>query len=526
MSVRVRLAALRRRREEGGQAMILVVGVILLLTLLPLVVFNQAIQQLPIAHHDQSYQAALGAAEAGVDDYLNRLNEDGNYWIYSASNPPPTANGAFTGWVPIAGTGESFRYTPDTSATLAQGIVYLDSSGKAGNVVRTVRVGMRRQGFLDYLYFTDYETADPASYQDPATAKAYCQYHAYDPNPQTGGYGPDPNWWWDSNLGQWQGCNFIYFADKDVLNGPVHTNDALYICGSPTFKGDVDSSDPTAPRWIDDPSCGGSPSFSRSGDPAYQGVLSIPPSDQSVKAEAAVGTSQGCLYTGPTTIVLKGASMSVTSPDTRSTNPGCVGANVALPADGVIYVQNIPSSRSDPNYSSNPPPNPVGDLARTSGDAEVSGTLAGQLTIAADDDVVAMGNLQYSGGLSGNDVLGLIANNNVLVYHPTWPTRPSCSSLPSMCNLTIDAAILSVQHSFTVDNYADGSPMGTLTINGAIAQRFRGPVGTFSGNSVVSGYVKSYNYDARLKYLTPPYFLDPVQSAWQRVSFAELKPAY
>ena len=59
-------------------------------------------------------------------------------------------------------------------------------------------------------------------------------------------------------------------------------------------------------------------------------------------------------------------------------------------------------------------------------------------------------------------------------------------------NPTIQAAILSVQHSFRVQNYAYGEDnLGTITINGAIAQKYRGIVGTIN----TSGYGKNYNYD-------------------------------
>ena len=39
---------------------------------------------------------------------------------------------------------------------------------------------------------------------------------------------------------------------------------------------------------------------------------------------------------------------------------------------------------------------------------------------------------------------------------------------------------MSLQHSFIVDNY-DCGQSGTLTVNGAIVQKYRGPVGTGSG---------------------------------------------
>ena len=85
----------------------------------------------------------------------------------------------------------------------------------------------------------------------------------------------------------------------------------------------------------------------------------------------------------------------------------------------------------------------------------------------------------------------------------------------------IDAAILALQHSFIVDHYYCGGSLGTLTVFGVIAQRYRGPVGTASGN----GYVKDYQYDDRLSLRQPPYFLDPVRSAWRLRRQTEQTPA-
>ena len=68
----------------------------------------------------------------------------------------------------------------------------------------------------------------------------------------------------------------------------------------------------------------------------------------------------------------------------------------------------------------------------------------------------------------------------------------------SLDPLYIYAAILAVAHSFIVDNYDCGSPLGTLYVFGTIA----------------SGYTKDYNYDDRLASLEPPYFLNPVSAAW------------
>lgn len=84
----------------------------------------------------------------------------------------------------------------------------------------------------------------------------------------------------------------------------------------------------------------------------------------------------------------------------------------------------------------------------------------------------------------------------------------------SLSNPTIDAAILSTDHSFIVDNYICGSSLGNLNIWGSIAQYWRGPVGTGSGSST-SGYTKNYNYDERLATYQPPNFLAPTTNEWK-----------
>ena len=59
-----------------------------------------------------------------------------------------------------------------------------------------------------------------------------------------------------------------------------------------------------------------------------------------------------------------------------------------------------------------------------------------------------------------------------------------------------------------------GASLGTLTIDGAVAQLFRGPVGTSGGFSSSTGYLKNYTYNDTLMSVEPPYFLNPVSAAW------------
>jgi hypothetical protein len=531
-------------RDEGGLAMIIVIIVIMLMTLISLTMFSQAISQLPLARHDQDHEAALAGAEAGVDDYLNHLAQNGNYWTYNPGNPPPDGNQAFNAWVRVAGpfnNGECFRYDVDTTKTASTGIVYLTSSGKrlanpnlacsTAGVTRTVNLGLRRQGFLDYLWLTDYEITDPVL---TGASTASCKYRAWQYNPTTNSYGPNQH----AN----PDCSIVYWTTLASLNGPVHTNDGLYVCGNPSFLGSTDTyynsatsnNQPNTFRFggggtvLNPLNCANAPNFGVTNppQPVAGSFLAFPPVNTSLRTQAdGVQGGKGCLYTGPTTITLNAAgTMNVTSPATLSTNAGCApGTGLALPQNGVIYVQNVPAG-ADPNHS-----NCSGNGCL--GDVNVSGTLNGQLTIASMDDINITGNLTYAQYPGGDDVLGLVADNDVAVVHAANATVQD--------DLTIDAAIMSLNHSFYVQNWASGTNgpcsgahpcavagVHSLIVNGVITQEFRGPVGTFSGNPPVlsTGYNKSYSYDSRLKYLSPPYFLTPTQSAWERISYAELKP--
>jgi hypothetical protein len=146
------------------------------------------------------------------------------------------------------------------------------------------------------------------------------------------------------------------------------------------------------------------------------------------------------------------------------------------------------------------------------------------MTIASQADILITGDV-----IGSNDaVLGLIANNFVRVRHAVTRSGNNCSNAADVLQtVRIGAAMLTLAHSFIVDNYNCGNRLGTLAIEGAVAQKFRGVVGTFNtgtGQSV-TGYTKDYEYDDRLKYRSPPYFLDPVSAAWRVIRANEQVPA-
>jgi hypothetical protein len=237
-----------------------------------------------------------------------------------------------------------------------------------------------------------------------------------------------------------------------------------------------------------------------------------------------VADSDGRTYLGKTIIRLKGTTMDVTNYTAEKTST--TAYNVSWPNNGVLYVKNRGACKGEI------PTEADYDEPVACGNVYVSGIYGKPLTIAAANDVIVRptDGATLTGKSSDSDiklvdgtdaVLGLIANNFVRIYHPFSSDTTSVQTGHNVCNngsngtgslsnLQIDAAILAINHSFIVDHYDCGAGLGTLTVNGAIAQKYRGAVGTSTG----TGYKKSYNYDNRLTFLEPPSFIEPVQAEW------------
>jgi hypothetical protein len=311
----------------------------------------------------------------------------------------------------------------------------------------------------------------------------------------------------------------ISFATGDVINGPLHSEDTLAICGTPVFgRTSADQIEAPGHSAEGQRNCtdGMIPTVGHYNPTA--GSLT-PPSNNTQLLNV---TQSAFHFTGVTTIVLNAGQMSVNS-----------GAYVNDPTNGVVYVST--SSAGCPvTYT----PYTATYTGNTGcGNVYVSGNYNTSLTIASDNDIIINGNIIPTGtplttpatAPSGTALLGLIAHDDVRIYHPVTPARAdssegACDALGSsgrnpaqVSNDTgslqdpyIYAAILALNHSFIVDNYDCGNQLGTLHVYGAIAQLFRGPVAT-SGNS---GYLKDYSYDDRLATTEPPYFLNPVSAHW------------
>jgi hypothetical protein len=646
-------ALLRRYRRlaqqgENGVALITVLGLGAVLLALVATGLVAATGSTVKSGHDADWTAALDAAYAGVADYEARLTNDNTYQQYgnpqapfshstgSTTLVPPTganANPAFDylpadPWSPVPGSpgNQAFRYEVDNSQYVNTGVIRLLATGRSGDVTRSVLANVRQRGFIDYMYFTDYEVMDPQLVKGATLAKCKKYYYEGRNDDDCGGA--------------------IQFASGETLNGPIDSNDAMYICGG-NFLGPVTTNYDTSPYYRN---CGKA-TFAKvpnHTNPYYNGKLTMPPTNQNMIQETrgdGVTPRPGCLYTGPTSITFNAdGTMTVYSPFTKFSNFGvnAAGANTAIPntaecgtpgaggtandagqtgslgklpgatlkvpTQNLIYVQSEPASSADPNYTSatvtsaactangNPLVNPLGGTYPVStttqgptsstvgtsggrnpkptitytyqttnpettssinnvsyygcrnGDAFVNGQVNGQVTVASDNFIYVTGDITYAPN-PGN-VLGLVGQNAVWVWNPiigVTTTSQTCdwnvqTSTASNCkgvqisnpvntnyaftgsnkNRTIDAAMLSVAHTFQVQNYDSGTQLGKLNVLGAIAQEFRGPVGRPGS----SGFSKNYNYDTRLRTIAPPKFLQAVSTTYGVTQYADVSAAY
>ena len=527
-------------RCQQGFTTVTLMGVLMVGGLLVAATFTAVQPDIAFTKKDEDSKQAYGAAESGLNYYLNRLGQDNSYYTHCANVQSPSLNAVNLQWVTgttdprrwqtiqgstaqyttellavqdsaVAGTELCVENTPASMVDPKTGTFRIRATGRVraptANVPnpakRSIIATLRRKSFIDFLYFTNFETLDP---------------YAYTP---TGTYTPT----WaalncaDKYRSQRNGsCQDPDFISTDSIDGPFKTNDSISVCGTPIFGRDANDAielNGDDPGWVS--GCGGaSPNFKGTVEwPA--GSLPMPQSNSELEAAA----DPGYVFNGETRIVFNGTTMSVTNNGTT--------VSKALPPSGVIYVNNTtgcgtPYQRAQ-TYPKDPPPtNPNYMTDPGCGNVWVQGTYNSDITIGADNDIIVTDDFKSSN--LATVLGGLIANNFVRVFHPvSFGYGSNCSENGGPATIQIDAAILALNHSFIVDNWYCGSPLGTLKVNGAIAQKYRGTVGTHSGGTVVSGYGKDYNYNSTLRYREPPFFVNPTEAAWRVVRQNEQVPA-
>ena len=431
-----------------------------------------------------------------------------------------------------------------------------------GDSTRSVIADLKQEGFNDYVYYTNFEVHGSVHQRRPVDLRRLLlesaeQLHQH---PVRAG---------------------------DILRGKVHSNDRLLICGS-TFQGTVTTASQTNPIYAINGGC--SDGTFLAGKPVKTQAITMPPTNSQMKTETRNDLpgqvpSPGCLFTGPTSVTLNSdGTMTVVSPWTKKTQTAArqhrndardvrcgrdrvqparatpAAAKFTVPADNLIYVQNVPSTSTDPNYwAANT--YPTGFTCSNKGTRNEGWSFGIDLpdderghALQLDRDRTGVRMPQrrslhegHPAGARDDGRRELHLRRRATSSTTTTSRTCSASSARTPCgsgtrcrtssttpapaataarpllgtNRTIYGAILSVAHTFQVQNYHVGGARGTLKIVGSIAQNFRGTVGMGS-----NGYLKDYGYDTRLTYLSPPKFLVPTSTVFDTTQLAGVPAAF
>ena len=497
-TVRPRVLAARRRvRRYGDEGFALALAVLVATVLLMMI----AAMLLPVVQDTTTARRATSLTENRLvaDTVLNelfseiRLDHDATPNPVLAGRIAPGRNvsdaGTTAGWAMLdtvanratpcdALRSTCFSYTlaaPSNATTgaqqdyvVAEVTVRSRCQLSATCVLRRYQQRWHRRRFLDFALFTQYETLDPTLYlpADAATVRPTQNCQA----PAGVGRLSDPAAPGQRSLA----CSEVIFASlnagRDEVNGPIHTNDPqFWVCGTPKFTSVVEATSPQPLRTLGG-SCRANPDVATA--TVRQGpVLDLPAS----VTRFDLITPVGYRYVGPTTVHLDGTRMTVTA--TTPASPAATAASQPAPRRGLLYID---------------------------GDLTVDGVADG-ITL------VATGDIHIAGDLTGADI-GLVAERNIVIaYSPDVRT--------------IQASLLSRTGTIVNDGLRTAAPSGTtprLAFAGAMIAKFHPVAGLFdpTDGTLVAGMVSTLDYPTPAP--NPPYFLEPVQAAWERIDFTEI----
>jgi Tfp pilus assembly protein PilX len=516
-----------RLRPSDGFIMIICMGVLMVTMLLSAAVFLAVQSDTSLTRGDLDGKRAYAAAQSGMQAYLYSLNVNASNstWWETCTNDmsnngagtavavPGSTTAATYSYLPVPANAATACSTTDPVGSLIDtgtGTLRMAFTGYSGHATRSIVASFRTLSPLSFLWYTVYETEDTSI----TGANSGCdRFYYQSPGPPSS-------------------CD-IFWVSGDHMNGPMYTQDQFLISPSnaPTFgrAGTQDAIVSQVPtNGANDIYASSQPygATATNAEPNPTNQVDLPADNSNLANDAA---KHGVVFTGTTTLHVSGSTaVGYNCPDTTQTN--CTPVSVDLTAKPIIYSQNgsgcnttyAPTSVTYHTFSMTPPSGSTGygttAYYGACGDVYIDGSYSAPLTIAAANDVVVTGNLTNAtdttpGGTAsptGSATLGLVADEYVRVMHDGL-VNGNCPSGVGSPNVTIDGAILTLQHSFFVDNYqCGGLPQGSLTIHGALAQYFRGIVGSVGA----SGYLKNYNYDDRLSLILPPYLFDLQNTQW------------
>lgn len=540
-SRRAPLGVLRRFRGRGrdrGAALVVVVGSMLILAMLAMTALAYSMNGQRFARYDQDYSAAMAAAQSGVEDFISRMDREATYGVtpdcsnaawrgpFSTTNSCGWNGSTPVGWAPVqaGATGEKdayYHYAVDSTKKSTEGTVVLTVTGRVNDVYRTVQATIGKGGSTDYVYYTDFESADPSNVQ------------AYSPNGATtnacgaGGYS-NAKYWYNGRKNA--SCKEITFISGDVLDGAVFSNDAVLSSGA-TFKKGFQTAYPQCANAGTTTNSWNSNCLRQDGENSTANFSGTKPLYAQPKYlddnSAAFATNPGCHYYGSTRIVFSAdgkmtvwnrksvngnqAPVAIAPPGGSTPSCGTLnaldsanGATVSVPDEMVIYAATsgaanrqcyggeiggktgatLPVGTYAESHVASPTTSGQSytydtNMTETTkycgqGNLYAEGVLNGRVTISAEQSVIVTGDLVLAGGVdNGDDMLGLVATNSVEIFHPRQVTVSSTQQ----CTKTGGT---SWNPTCTAWKWAWGNPAGEDDVSGW-PKRYADP-GTGSNN--------------------------------------------
>ncbi|MHB1955540.1 MAG: hypothetical protein ACYCOU_17525, partial [Sulfobacillus sp.] len=284
-----------RARWTGsvGQSMALVAILMVALLLIPASMTALILGQLPTSKSVVNHSAAMDAAYAGLNDFMNNVNTVGLTYdscnaanvVHPAagdtcplvSNGTGSGNSAFVQWVPALGTSTATGSTTECyfyTDPIVNGILHLTITGRAGPPTgangcgnaanaksyqyRTITTSVAESATLfQWLYDSYFETVNPTYYTQLNGGNIndflnVCGFHAYDfsssydyplvewfinwisGGSHSNGWGPSPG----DNCFEYYPFPDGYWSSNDTFNGtasaPIKSNDMFWTCGNPS----------------------------------------------------------------------------------------------------------------------------------------------------------------------------------------------------------------------------------------------------------------------------------------------------
>ncbi len=437
--------------DERGVTMIIALGVMLVTSLLLVGAYVSTNGDVHNSHVNVAQKQAYYAALAGIQEYEYQLQANPDYWqkceesastvstetgeryeikLLPASSEPEgtkcSTSAPFTTMIESKGALPNTFRIESIGCAGATGLTSCEGQKHSIVAVRKLVATFQVTGFLDFIYYTNFETEDPALYPASQTKLAKeCEglYHEQ---------------WSPKGLG----CHTIKFTTGDSVQGPMHTNDSARVEGTPSFGRNghipadaVEINGDTYPSK-ECPKTGGPTYYTVTKCYTDKGPTLIPPeSDTSLGSYVETANR----FEGITHLKLNGTTNKIKATYFKEESVGVfkeTEETIEWPKNGLIYVQNNKSGCSFPFNAQNADTSTEPNEAKNCGNVYVEGTYSKSLTIAGENDLIIDGSIVPSNITAGEEptgtaVLGLIASEYVRVYHPCEGGKNGSGSLTS-----------------------------------------------------------------------------------------------